>query len=136
MRGINLREITAGIPEIIGLLLITLPDCLLFQESFAPTLEGDPEGCAVHLGMLLQTVHDNVAAWSPAGKVSLVTIEMDKNLLILEQVDDRFGLIFVFPRDIPLGMVRLLAKRVTKMVAIGARKIGNCGAGVAKTRPG
>lgn len=113
MARIDVASTVADVPQLRGLFITAMPDCLLFGSWVREGETWHPEDVAAYFGDLIRANREGLKALGSWSALMQVTIESADVLIILRELEGDFVAGFVFSRETPLGMVRLHIKRMT-----------------------
>jgi predicted regulator of Ras-like GTPase activity (Roadblock/LC7/MglB family) len=112
-----LAEAAAEIPSLRSVLVITMPDCLLFSSWAHAETSWSVEDASSYFGDLVRANRrglGSIGAWSTDMQV---TIESADALIVLREIDENFVCCAMFDRQAPLGMVRLQLKMLLNRIS-------------------
>jgi hypothetical protein len=110
----SLRETVSDVPSLRGIFVTAMPDCLLYDAWVRPEEAWVPEDAASYFGDLVRANREGLRAMKSWSAEMQVTIESADLLMIFRELRADFVVTLAFQRDMPLGMVRLHAKRVVE----------------------
>ncbi len=118
-----LSQATEGVPGLLGLFLITIPDCLPYQSWTKEDAGLFFEDAVSHFGDLVRLNRKKLSAIESQIEEIQITLEARDRLTILRDLSPDFVLACVFDRDVPLGIIRIhyrqILERVTAQLPTG-----------------
>lgn len=108
----DIARVALGAPALHEVFIVSTPDCLPVK-SWARVKRSQPEEASVHLGNLVRTARDTLAAVGAAKTPLSITVEAEDGLVLLTRLSDELVAGFVFDRSAPLGLVRVQARQLT-----------------------
>ena len=109
-------DVVRDVPQLVGLFVVTMPDCLLYHSWSRPSTEWVADEIAGYFGDLIRANREGLRALSAWSADMQVTIESQDTLVVLRELTPAFALGCVFDRGAPLGLVRLHMKRLVECV--------------------
>lgn len=107
-----LEQAVSEVPQLIGIFVTAMPDCLLYSSFVREGTEWAPEDVASYFGDLVRANREGLKALGSWSSEMQVTIESADCLVVIREVSQDFVCGCVFERNAALGMVRLHLKRV------------------------
>lgn len=120
----NLLTTSNEIPNLRTAIVITMPDCLLYDSWSRGESSWSVDDAAGYFGDLVRANRrglQSVGAWSTDMQI---TIESADALLLLRELDEHFVCCAVFERATPLGMARLQLKMLLERVRASLPDLG------------
>lgn len=112
MRQNEIESLVSGIKQLNAVLVVMVPDCLLFSAWQRAGQNWDAETAGAFLGELMHSTEQGthaVSGWS--GGPSSITLESEAGLLIVRQVSEPFIVAYVFDKGTAIGWARLQVQR-------------------------
>ncbi|MCX7807893.1 MAG: hypothetical protein N2515_04745 [Deltaproteobacteria bacterium] len=106
----RIAGIASGVPGLRGVLVVTMPDCLLYGSWLRPDMSFSAEEASGYFGDLIRANRQGLRAVGAWTSDIQVTIEGTSVLVVLREVDENYVVCAIFDREAPLGMVRLHLK--------------------------
>jgi predicted regulator of Ras-like GTPase activity (Roadblock/LC7/MglB family) len=114
----EVQEAVRDAVPLLGLFVVTMPDCLLFHSYAREPQSWGADEVAGYFGDLVRANREGLRALSAWSTDMQVTIESKDTLVILRELTPAFALGCVFERSAPLGLVRLHMKRLVDKVTL------------------
>ncbi|GAB4559854.1 MAG: hypothetical protein Tsb0020_06060 [Haliangiales bacterium] len=108
----EIESIVSGIKQLNALLVMTVPDCLLYSAWQRGGQGWDPEAAGAYLGQLVHSTEQGVQAvngWTSG--LAAITLEGEHGLIIVRQVKAPFAVGYVFDSGTAIGWARLQVQR-------------------------
>lgn len=118
-----IERAASGFPALRGMMIVTMPDCLLYSSWRRRDVAFSAEDASSYFGDLVRANRrglQSVGAWSTDMQV---TIEGADVLVILREIDEHFVCCALFDREAPLGMIRLHLKMVLDEIRAALPKV-------------
>ena len=112
----SVDEAVRDAPQLVGLFVATMPDCLLYHSWSRSATEWAADEVAGYFGDLIRANREGLRALSAWSADMQVTIESRDALVVLKELTPSFAMGCVFDRNAPLGLVRLHMKRLVDRV--------------------
>lgn len=112
MRQNEIESLVSGIKQLNAVLVVMVPDCLLFSAWQRAGQTWDAETAGAFLGELMHSTEQGthaVSGWS--GGPSSITLESEAGLIIVRQVSEPFIVAYVFDKGTAIGWARLQLQR-------------------------
>ena len=109
-----MESLVSGIKQLNGVLIVVMPDCLLYSAWQRPGQTWDTEVVGAFFGELIRAHLDGLDAIQGWSNVTQVTLELDEALIIVRTIPDKEHFIagFVFDKAAAIGWARLQVQRV------------------------
>ena len=108
----DIESIVSGIKGLSGVVVVTLPDCLLYSAWQNHKATWDAEIAGAYFGQLLTSGTDGLRSVDGWQGLDTLTVEMETGLTTLRRtVDKAFVVGYVFERNTALGWIRLNVNR-------------------------
>lgn len=117
MRPDFLASAVEDIPSIEAVLVIAMPDCLLFGAWLEASSTWKEEDVASYFGDLFRANREGLKALGSWSAEMQVTIDSTGHWILLQELNTDFVCAAVFKREAALGMVRLYTQRLTARIA-------------------
>jgi len=108
----TVKDTVNDVPSLRAVFVTAMPDCLLYDSWVRPEESWAAEDAASYFGDLVRANREGLRALKSWSAEMQVTIESADVLMIVRELRGDFVVTLAFQRDVPLGMVRLHAKRV------------------------
>ncbi|MEZ4224872.1 MAG: hypothetical protein R3B13_28220 [Polyangiaceae bacterium] len=108
----TLGEAAKQISGLRALIVITMPDCLLYGHWSAREHTFSVEDASGYFGDLIRANRRGLSAIGAWSQDMQVTIESADALVVLREIDEHFVCCTMFDREAPLGLVRLHLKQL------------------------
>lgn len=108
----SVKDAVVDVPSLRAAFVTAMPDCLLYDAWIRPEETWAAEDAASYFGDLVRANREGLRALKSWSAEMQVTIESADVLMIVRELRGDFVVTLAFQRDVPLGMVRLHAKRV------------------------
>lgn len=108
----EIESLVSGIKQLNALLVVTIPDCLLFSSWRREGQSWDAEAAGAFLGQLVYSTEQGGQAmegWTTG--LAAITLESQNALIILRQVKEPFAVAYVFDHDTAIGWARMQVQR-------------------------
>lgn len=108
----EIESLVSGIKQLNALLVVTIPDCLLFSSWRREGQSWDAEAAGTFLGQLVYSTEQGGQAtegWTTG--LAAITLESENALIILRQVKEPFAVAYVFDHDTAIGWARMQVQR-------------------------
>jgi predicted regulator of Ras-like GTPase activity (Roadblock/LC7/MglB family) len=108
----EIESLVSGIKQLNALLVVTIPDCLLFSSWRREGQSWDAEAAGAFLGQLVYSTEQGGQAmdgWTTG--LAAITLESENALIILRQVKEPFAVAYVFDHDTAIGWARMQVQR-------------------------
>lgn len=108
----DMESLVSSIKQLNALLVVTVPDCLLYSSWQRGGQTWDAETAGAFLGQLVHSTQQGGQAtdgWTTG--LATITLESDRGLIILRQVKDPFTVAYVFEQGTAIGWARLQVQR-------------------------
>jgi hypothetical protein len=108
----EIESLVSGIKQLNALLVVTIPDCLLFSSWRREGQSWDAEAAGAFLGQLVYSAEQGGQAtdgWTTG--LAAITLESANALIILRQVKEPFAVAYVFDHDTAIGWARMQVQR-------------------------
>ena len=109
-----MESLVSGIKQLNGVLVVVMPDCLLYSGWQRPGQTWDTEIVGAFLGELTRAHMDSLDAIEDWSSVNQVTLELDQALVILRRVKDPFVVGYIFEKSAAIGWARLQVQRTIR----------------------
>jgi predicted regulator of Ras-like GTPase activity (Roadblock/LC7/MglB family) len=112
MRQNAIESLVSGIKQLNALLVVMVPDCLLFSAWQRAGQTWDAETAGAFLGELMHSTEQGthaISGWS--GGPACITLESEAGLIIVRQVGEPFIVAYVFDKGTAIGWARLQIQR-------------------------
>ena len=116
MRQSEMESLVSGIKQLNGVLVVVMPDCLLYSAWQRPGQAWDAEVVGAFLGELARDHEDGLDAIDGWSRVKQMTVEIEEALVVLCRSEDSFVIGFVFERGTAIGWARLQVQRTLKAI--------------------
>jgi hypothetical protein len=103
-------------PELAGVFVATMPDCLLFDGWQRDGRAWDADAIAGHFGDLIRANREGLRALASWSQDMQVTIESGKMVVVLREISLAFAIGCVF-EGAPVGVARMHTRRLAARVA-------------------
>lgn len=117
MNAQYLSHAVEDVPSLKAVIIIAMPDCLLFDAWVRSDLEWSAEQVAAYFGDLFRANREGLKALSSWSSDMQVTIESPEHHIVLRELARDFVCACVFERSAALGMVRLHCQRLIERVS-------------------
>lgn len=111
-----MESLVSGIKQLNGVLVVVMPDCLLYSAWQRPGQTWDTEVVGAYLGELVRAHLEGLDAIEGWSDVKQMTVELDEALVVLRRVKDPFVVAYVFDRGAAIGWARLQIQRTIKAI--------------------
>ena len=111
-----MESLVSGIKQLNGVLVVVMPDCLLYSAWQRPGQTWDTEVVGAYLGELVRAHLDGLDAIEGWSDVKQMTVELDRALVVLRRVKDPFIVGYVFDKGAAIGWARLQIQRTIKAI--------------------
>lgn len=118
-----LEQVVTEVPQLIGIFVTAMPDCLLYASWVREGTTWAPEEVASYFGDLVRANREGLKALGSWSSEMQVTIESADCLVVIREISQDFVCGCVFERNAPLGMVRLHLKRVLDRIREALPKV-------------
>lgn len=118
-----IEQVVSEVPQLIGIFVTAMPDCLLYSSWVREGTEWAPEDVASYFGDLVRANREGLKALGSWSSEMQVTIESADCLVVIREISQDFVCGCVFERNAALGMVRLNLKRVLDRIREALPKI-------------
>jgi hypothetical protein len=116
----DMESIVSGIKKLNGVLVVTIPDCLLYSAWQASEDDWDAEVIGAYLGQLLASGVDGLRSVDEWSGLSDITLELKQGLMVVRPAKGgEFAVGYVFEPGTPLGWVRIQVARTYPQIAAG-----------------
>lgn len=108
----EIESLVSGIKQLNALLVVTIPDCLLFSSWRREGQSWDAEAAGAFLGQLVYSTEQGGQAmdgWTNG--LAAITLESENALIILRQVKEPFAVAYVFDHGTAIGWARMQVQR-------------------------
>lgn len=108
----EIESLVSGIKQLNALLVVTIPDCLLFSSWRREGQSWDAEAAGAFLGQLVYSTEQGGQAmdgWTTG--LAAITLESENALIILRQVKEPFAVAYVFDHGTAIGWARMQVQR-------------------------
>lgn len=112
MRQNELELLVSGIKQLNAVLVVMVPDCLLFTAWQRPGQTWDTETAGAYLGELMHSTEQGAQAldgWS--GGPASITLESEAGLIVVREVKEPFVVAYLFDKGTAIGWARLQIQR-------------------------
>lgn len=116
MRQNDMESLVSGIKQLSGVLVVVMPDCLLYSAWQRSGQAWDTESAGAYLGQLMLSNTQGVQAIGGWSGVSQVTLETDDALVVVRHVKDPFVVAYVFDAGTAIGWARLQIQRTVSII--------------------
>lgn len=114
------ESIVSGINQLTGVLVITIPDCLLYSAWQRGDDSWDAEIVGAYIGQLMTSGIQGLRSQTEFGNILQVTLEMLDSLIVMRSTsNEEFVVAHFFESGTPLGWARLQAERTYPMFTEG-----------------
>lgn len=113
----DIESQVSSIKQLNALLVVTVPDCLLYSSWQRHGQTWDAETAGAFLGQLMHSTQQGSQAtdgWVTG--LAAITLESDRGLIILRQVKEPFMVAYVFEQGTAIGWARLQVQRTLNAV--------------------
>jgi len=113
----DIESIVSGIRQLSGVVVVTVPDCLLYSAWQNPKATWDAEVVGAYFGQLLTSGTDGLRSIEGWEALDQLTLELPAGLLILRRTQDKgFVVGYVFERGTAVGWTRLNVARTFRLI--------------------
>lgn len=114
----DMESLVSGIKQLNGVLVVVMPDCLLYSVWQRPGQTWDSDVVGAYLGELVRAHRDGLDAIDGWANVAQMTVELDEALIVLRPVGDEFVIGYVFEPGTAVGWARLQIQRTINTLAV------------------
>jgi predicted regulator of Ras-like GTPase activity (Roadblock/LC7/MglB family) len=108
----EIESLVSGIKQLNALLVVTIPDCLLFSSWRREGQTWDADAAGAFLGQLVYSTEQGGQAMNGwTNGLASITLESENALIILRQVKQPFAVAYVFDHDTAIGWARMQVQR-------------------------
>ena len=113
----DIESIVSGIRQLGGVIVVTVPDCLLYANWQKRGTTWDPEVAGAYFGQLLTSSTDGLRSVEGWQHLHQMFLEMSEGMMVLRRVQGAdFVVGYIFDKNAALGWVRLQVDRTFPMI--------------------
>jgi hypothetical protein len=113
-----LEEELWSTPELTGMIVVTMPDGLLFDGWQRAGRQWDADALAGHFGDLIRANREGLRALKAWSRDMQVTVESSGKIIVLREISSDFAVGCIF-EGLPVGLARMHTKRLAGGMARG-----------------
>lgn len=116
----DMESIVSGIKKLNGVLVITVPDCLLYSAWQASEDAWDAEVGGAYVGQLLASGTEGLRSVDEWSGLAQLTLELSEGLMVVRPTKrGDFAVAYIFEPGTPLGWVRMQVERTYPAITAG-----------------
>lgn len=113
----DIESIVSGIRQLGGVIVVTVPDCLLYSTWQKHDTVWDSEVAGAYFGQLLTSGTEGLRSVEGWEHLHQMILEMSEGLMVLRSTHDGdFVIGYIFDKDTALGWIRLQVDRTFPMI--------------------
>lgn len=113
----DIESIVSGIRQLGGVIVVTVPDCLLYSTWQKDESAWDPEVAGAYFGQLLTSGTEGLRSVEGWQNLQQMILEMSEGMMVLRNVDGAdFVVGYIFDKGTALGWIRLQVERTFPMI--------------------
>ena len=136
MRQNALESLVSGIKQLNAVLVVMVPDCLLFTAWQRSGQVWDAETAGAYLGELIHSTEQGAQAidgWS--GGPASITLESEAGLIVIREVKEPFVIAYLFEKGTAIGWARLQIQRTLGSIEQTLEEVESSGAAAVGPAP-
>lgn len=113
----DIESTVSGIRQLGGVIVVTVPDCLLYSMWQKDGANWDPEVAGAYFGQLLTSGTDGLRSVEGWAQLRQMILEVSEGLMVLRRTTDAdFVVGYVFDKNTALGWIRLQVDRTFPII--------------------